>query len=200
MAGQRSFNLWQKLGRAARYKLVVPIQRSAHPPEYTALGVAVGLGWAMTPLVGIQMPLTFLTWVIMRSCGKSWDFNLIVALAWNWVSNVFTMAPLYYVFYLTGQVMLLRWHDLTGYATFVDLWNEVLAGEQGFWEQVLSVLGFLVQQQGLALAVGCLPFAVLGFWQGYVQSLKFMKARQEKLAARRGLRNDTIAPNETLDL
>lgn len=170
-----------------RYKLIVPLKRSPHPPEYTALGCAVGLGLAMTPLVGVQIPLTLLTWFVMRTLNKNWDFNVIVAMAWTWVSNVFTMAPLYYVFYLTGQAMLFRWDDLSGYGAFIALWNDVLVRDSGFWHQVANALAFLVEQQGFAMAVGCLPWAAVAVWQGYVQSLRYLKSRRDKLKARRAL-------------
>ena len=73
-------NLWQNLGRICRYRLVIPILRSPHPPEYKARGVAVGTAWAMTPLVGIQMYLVFMTWLISKKVFK-WNFSLPLGLA-----------------------------------------------------------------------------------------------------------------------
>ncbi len=115
----RKHSAWEGMKRLTRYRLIVPIKRSKHPPTYTAHGSLVGLAWAFTPLVGIQMYLVFMTWVIGRKVFK-YDFNLIVALAWTWVTNVATMLPTYYIFYITGQIMLGRWNDISGYQSFVD--------------------------------------------------------------------------------
>lgn len=49
-----------------RMKLIIPMIRSKNPPEITARGSMVGMGWAMTPLVGIQMYLAFMTWLACR--------------------------------------------------------------------------------------------------------------------------------------
>jgi len=55
---KRSF--MENMRRLLRLKLLIPLRRSPHSPEYAARGVAVGMFWALTPLVGIQMYLCFL--------------------------------------------------------------------------------------------------------------------------------------------
>ena len=55
-----------RFGRWLRYRFVVPVKRSRHPPQYTARGVAVGLFWAMTPTVGIQMMFVLANWLVVR--------------------------------------------------------------------------------------------------------------------------------------
>lgn len=77
---QRSWH--DRLRRLLRYRLLIPIKRSQHPPEYTARGVAVGVLWALTPTIGIQMLLCLVTWVVARRLAK-WDFSVIVAMAWT---------------------------------------------------------------------------------------------------------------------
>ena len=46
----KKYTAWERIKRLLRLKLIVPLLRSPHPPEYKARGVAVGLMWAMTPL------------------------------------------------------------------------------------------------------------------------------------------------------
>lgn len=175
---RRSRALSDTLQRIARYRLVVPLKRSPHPPEHTARAVFVGLFWAFTPLVGIQMPLTFLTWLIGRKVGR--DFNLIVAMAWNWVTNVFTMIPTYYVFYLTGQIMLGRWDDLAGYEAFAAVWAGILNAEVPFYERLTDVLTEMAHAQGLPLAIGWIPWAGILSPLGYRWSLTLVQAHRRR--------------------
>ena len=119
-----------RFGRWLRYRFVVPIKRSRHPPQYTARGVAVGLFWAMTPTVGIQMMFVLANWLLIRRFAPRWDFNVIHAMAWTWVTNFATVLPSYYMFYVTGQLVLGRWDDLTGYEGFIKLWDAGTAGDR----------------------------------------------------------------------
>jgi len=169
----------ESLRRMARYRLVVPLKRSPHPPEHTARAVFVGLFWAFTPLVGIQMPLTFLTWLIAKKVVDR-PFNLIVALAWNWVTNVFTMIPTYYVFYLTGQIMLGRWNDLSGYEAFASVWSGILLSDISFHDRFINVLSEMAHAQGLPLAIGWMPFAFILSPLGYRWSLKLVEAHRKR--------------------
>jgi len=182
---RKGANFWHRFVRLLRFRLVIPLMRSRHEPEHAARGTMVGLAWAFTPSVGIQMPLVFGTWIITRRLFN-WDFNLILGLAWTWVTNVFTALPCYYVFYLTGQIMLGRWHDLSGYASFLALWNSFFTAEQGLWEQVQTMMRVLVLDWGLAMWVGSAPWAALMGFLGYRYSLKFVRAyrqaRDQRLA------------------
>ena len=59
------------------------------PPVETARGVAVGLVSAMNPFVGIQMALVGAFWAFQKLVLPNWRFNLIAALAWTWVTNIY---------------------------------------------------------------------------------------------------------------
>ncbi len=183
----RSSSLWHRLARLIRYRLVIPLMRSRHSPEYSARGTAIGLAWAFTPSVGIQMPLVFVTWLAMRRFFK-WDFSLILGLAWTWTTNVFTAVPCYYVFYLTGQILLGHWSDLSGYQRFRDLWLQAFHGDQSLWEQLRIMADVIILDWGLAMWLGSLPWAALMAWLGYRYSLKFIRAyrcaREERMRRR----------------
>lgn len=162
----------------AHYRLVIPLKRSRHPPEYTARGVAVGLFWAFTPLVGIQMYLCLMSWLPVRR--RALDFNLVVACAWTWVTNVFTMFPIYYVFYVSGQILLGRWDDLSGYQGFVQGWSDIFTEDASLWEAMGDYAKLVALEQGQSLLVGAIPYAFGFGWLGYLWSLAFTRRRREE--------------------
>ncbi|MBI2584874.1 MAG: DUF2062 domain-containing protein [Rhodospirillales bacterium] len=181
---RRKRGVWNGLARLTRFRLVIPILRSKHPPEYTARGVLVGMAWALTPLVGIQMYLVFMTWLITRKLFN-WDFSLIVGLAWTWTTNVFTMLPTYYVFYLTGQVLLGNWNDISGYNSFVETYLRTFEDGLSTWETVQTYAVMIVKDWGVAMAVGSLPWAAIGGWLGYRFGLMYALRRAARLQQKR---------------
>ena len=183
---RRKFSFLERLSRLIHFRLVVPLKRSRHSPEHSARGVMVGLFWAFTPLVGVQMYLVFLTWLATRRNPRL-AFGLIVGLAWTWVTNVFTVWPVYYAFYFTGRIFLGRREGATGYDGFVSRWESVLAANDGFLERLYASVRLVAHDQGLAMAVGCLPYAFGGAWLGYYCTLQFVRRRRrgrQRTAAR----------------
>lgn len=191
MKQRRVRTLWETIRRILRHKLIVPLLRSPHPPEYKAHGVAVGFAWSMTPLVGIQMWLVFMTWTFVKKvCHKS--FSLPLALAWTWVTNVFTMVPIYYVFYVTGQLMQGNFDCISGYDSLKIIIVETFTADYTFWEKWALFFKMLLKDWGLAMAVGCLPWAVIAYICGYFFTLKFERVR----VYRRELKQQKRALNE----
>ncbi len=165
---------WAGLKRLFQYRLIIPMKRNSRRPTYTARGIAVGLFWAFTPLIPIQSYLLILTWIVARRFPRL-NFNLIVALAWIWVTNIFTVLPVYFAFYLTGLLMLGQWSQMTGYAEFTAHWSGVIETNIGIWATVQSLSLMVLNEQGLVLAVGCLPYALGSAWFGYIMALRFMR-------------------------
>lgn len=182
----RKFTLWQKLKRICRYRLVIPLLRSPHPPKYKALGVSVGVAWSMTPLVGIQMYLVFMTWVIMKKIFRR-DFSLPLGLAYTWITNVFTMIPIYYGFYVTGQIMMHR--PITRYSDLKDSMEAVFFADYTFWEKIMASFKLLLHDWGLGMAVGCLPWALVLGVGSYYLTMRYERLRaelkQKRLAERK---------------
>jgi uncharacterized protein len=184
---RRKFSFLERLSRLVHLRLVVPLKRSRYSPEHSARGVAVGLFWAFTPLVGIQMYLVFLTWLVTRR-NPRFEFGLIIGLAWTWVTNVFTIWPVYYAFYFTGEIVLGREKGATGYEGFVSRWESVLAATDGFVDTLYASVSLIAHDQGLAMSVGCVPYAFGGAWLGYYCTLQFIRRRRrgrQQAAARR---------------
>ena len=182
LAPDQKYTLRQRLMRVLRYRLIVPLKRSRHAPEHTARGVMIGVAWAMTPTVGVQMPLVFANWIAARKLFN-WDFNLVNALAWTWLSNIFTLPPLYYLFFISGQFMLGRFDDLAGYEVFlklIDGWQNVSLGN---WEATSSWFLATIKGPGAAMIVGCIPWAALSGWLAYIWSLAFVRTYRDRKAA-----------------
>ncbi|MBP5343914.1 MAG: DUF2062 domain-containing protein [Alphaproteobacteria bacterium] len=175
----KQYSFFSNIARLVKMKLVIPLLRSSHPADFKARGVAVGMGWAMTPLVGIQMTLVMMTWVFFKKVLKK-DFSIPLALAYTWVTNVFTMLPIYYIFYVSGQLMLGHWDDISGYTQLQEILRDTFMSELSFSEKWLLFFKLLLQDWGLAMIVGCLPWVVAGAWVGYVLTMKFEHLRAER--------------------
>ena len=178
------------LSRLLRYRLVIPILRGTGLPDYTARGVSVGVAVSLTPLVGVHMPIVLGLWSLIRLVRLTWSFNLVVALAWTWVTNVFTVPIVYYVFLQTGELMLGRWESLTAFGHFSERLDVFLGLEASGISAVWVYLAAMMDEWGLPLFVGCLPWMIIGGWAGYRWSLVYILhfkvarlKRQERKAA-----------------
>lgn len=180
---RRNFSWHGRLRRLLRYRLHIPLKRSRHSPQHTARGVMVGVVWAMTPIFGLQMAAVLLTWLAARSLFR-WDFSLANGLAWTWVTNVFTLLPAFYVFYVTGQVMMGRFENLGGEATFDKLSRILHDPDRNGIDAVFDWVSVIASDWGLPLCIGWIPWAALSGWIAYRISLKFVIAYRERRARR----------------
>ncbi len=175
------------LRRLIRYRLHIPMLRSPHPPEHTARGVMMGLIWAFIPLFGIQMGCVLLSWTI-SSRLLGWHFSLLPALAFTWVTNILTIVPTYYLFYVTGQAMMGHWSGIAGYDAFAALFASAAPEGAGFFEAVWAWIKTLMSTWGIPIVLGSIPWTILIGWVGYRLSLNFLTAyrrrRAERMAAR----------------
>ncbi len=70
-------------------------------PHRIALGAAIGVFVAMTPTVGIQMLLVLSIWILARPLFR---FNKMAGLLAVYLSNPFTVVPLYWFNYRLGTL------------------------------------------------------------------------------------------------
>jgi hypothetical protein len=164
--------------RIIRFRLLIPIFRSPHPPEYTARGVAIGVFWGVTPFLGMQTLLMIATWQVMKRVFHR-DASLIQALAWAWINNPITMIPMYYGFYVTGLWLVGAAAPFGGYDAFAALW----AASNG-QPTLVARIELLAGQIGTALLVGCVPYALVGSWAGYQWALRIVRARRHRIKHR----------------
>ena len=176
------------LRRIARYRLVIPIKRDRNPPDFVARGVAVGMVIALTPTVGIQMPMVALIWLLFRTISRQFDFSVIVAMAWTWVTNVFTVGPVYYVFFVTGQLMLGQHTDVQGYSIFVSMLSQSMSTEASFLESLWVYTAGLLRTFGVPMFIGSIPWAIVGGWVSYRLAHRYSAAQQARRKKKRDLR------------
>ncbi len=196
-ANGRDHNGRTRFMRMLRLRLVVPLLRARHDPEYTARGVFIGVAFGLTPTVGIQIPMVMVAWAAVRAIAPKWNFNMIVAIAWVWLSNVFTLGPLYYGFLVTGRLMMGHHDAVPGYQTFSKELSNALSvdagGLEGFWDQTVN----LFELYGVPMLIGCVPWALIWGWIGYKWTLVYLHRRRRRAAEKRALRGTAPEAAET---
>lgn len=170
--------------RLIRYRLVLPVLRAKHPPDYTARSVFFGLLVAMTPTVGVQMLIVLAIWFVVRFVRPAWDFNVVIAMLWTWLTNVFTLGPIYFGFLITGRFMLGGGGDVSGYDEFVDRLEQALASDAGFIEMFWVYTVDLFEIWGLPMFLGSVPWAILSAVLGYWWSLRLITKRRARLKSK----------------
>ena len=80
-------------------KFIRKILQIDDTPESIALGTAIGVFIAMTPTVGIQMVLALIFCTLFRA-------NRLAGVVMVYISNPFTMVPLYWLDYVIGAKIL----------------------------------------------------------------------------------------------
>ncbi len=152
---------------------------------------------AMTPTIGIQMFMIAGTWLLLTRVFK-WDFSLLAGLGWTWTSNVFTMIPLYYLFYITGQVMLGHWDDISGFDQFSQLVSNISNNpDLTFWQKTGTWIVNLFRGWGIPMFIGSIPWAILSSWAGYRIAYNYVVRHREKRAMRMREKNRTRARKES---
>lgn len=192
------YGRFKSLWRLIRYRLLIPLHRTPHPPEYTARGVAVGMLVAMTPTIGIQMFIVAGLWLIITR-WFNWQFSLLAGVAYTWTTNAFTMIPVYYLFYVTGQLMLGNWDDINGFEKFTELVNRIANNPDfGFWQALWLWTVELFSGWGVPMFVGSIPWAIFSAWLGYVLTHQYIVRHRRKkagrAAARRALQHKLHVP------
>ena len=90
---------YRALYRRIRFFVVHRILHTDDTPSRIARGVAIGMFIAWLPLIGLQTLLVLGLSFIFRA-------NKVAGLPLVWISNPFTLGPVYYPSYLLGSVML----------------------------------------------------------------------------------------------
>ena len=168
------------LARLVHYRLIIPIKRGRRNPAWTARGVAIGLACAFTPTVGIQMLLVAALWSLAKLAAPRFTFNLLVAMAWTWVSNVLTAPFFYYMFLVTGNVMMRDPDPFTSFDVFRTRLEDVMAADSGFIESLWLYTEQIFAIWGAPMMMGCIPWVILSGWLGYVWCLRFLSGMNRR--------------------
>ncbi len=92
-------------------------------PHRIALGVAIGIFVTWTPTIGLQMALTIALSLLLRA-------NKFVGVPFVWLSNPFTLVPVYGPNYMVGSWILGGNYT---WSTFTNAIAEATACEGGWW-------------------------------------------------------------------
>ncbi len=162
------------------------MKRAPHPPEWAARGTFVGLFWGLTPT--IQLLAVVLTWIVARRVFR-WEFSMLLAIAWTGVTNILTALPIYYTFFVTGQLMLGRWSGLPLYRDFRAQWHAAVSPDLDWIQQAVAAVKLILGNWGLTILLGSLPFSIVFGWIGYHLTYRFVvryrRTRAERIAKRR---------------
>ncbi|MFB5649043.1 DUF2062 domain-containing protein [Leptospira wolffii] len=180
-------NYLRMLGRIIHRQVILPFQESHAPIGEVCLGTSIGLIWAMTPLIGVQMYLGFATWVLFRLIGVR--FYLPIAIAMIWITNPITLPFFYYLFYIVGKYVLILFgigFNEIDFDTLLSIskQSESMDLVSGLYHWTL----FLLDKMGLPMFVGGfavgIPSAVLGYPLTYrlLNSYRKRKAEAEGLS------------------
>lgn len=157
------------------YRLVVPIYRALHEKDITIRGVTVGIFIAMTPLVGIQMSIVLAVWFLQKLLLPKWRFNVIIAIAWTWTTNVFTAPPLYYIYILTGNLMLGRGIIRQDFGEFTSHLTELFQDDSATsYSPIIEATSLIYDRWGTPLLLGSVPWTLLVTWLAYLWIKKLM--------------------------
>ena len=132
-------------------------------PHAIALGVAIGIFVGLTPTVGIQTAVVLLIVFLTR---RFFYFNGSAAIAATYVSNPFTMLPLYYLWYRLGA-----WF-VPGSMPFEQVRAALNFDGPAEWWSAMCALGI---QVGGPMFIGALLTAVAGVIIAYPITLFLVK-------------------------
>lgn len=159
-----------------------PINRMRLSPSVVGRTAVVGLAFGLTASVGVQIAGVFLVWLVARTARR--PINLLLAVVLTGVTNPFTIAPIYTLYFFTGCALtqcdtsVISIEPLIAAITqwsLRDLW-------ESSWDALVVPLAITM--------LGSLPFALAGSGAGYYfgryvgQRLHIRRIRRAALKAR----------------
>ena len=136
-----------------------PINRMRLSPSVVGRTAVVGLAFGLTASVGVQVIGVFLVWLIARSIRR--PINLVLAVVLTGVTNPFTIAPIYTMYFFTGCGLIqcdTSVITIEPLITAITQWsmNEIW---ESSWDALVVPLAITM--------LGSLPFALAGSVVGY---------------------------------
>ncbi len=148
-------------------------------PESIALGAAVGMFIAWTPTVGIQMIIMIIVGTVIRA-------NRLAGVAMVYISNPFTLVPIYWVDYLVGCFVLGMEHIT--WAQFEATCAQFMTNYEslGLWTAVVTFVKEY-QQIAVAMAVGGVIIGIVWAIPTYPITLRAVRLHQKRRDRRQAL-------------
>ena len=143
-------------------------------PHRIALGLAIGLFIAFSPIVGLHLPMVILLALLLRA-------NKFAAITSVWVCNIFTLAFILYPNYLVGWLICNRFHgsealtlgQVSGMFREIFSFGSILSAfyQSRFWIKLWE----LFKAIGLELTVGGTILGAIVALTAYFGCLNFIK-------------------------
>ncbi|GIX42617.1 MAG: hypothetical protein KatS3mg129_2350 [Leptospiraceae bacterium] len=167
-------------------KIILPLKEVHAPREEIALGASIGMFWAINPLVGIQMYLVTMTWLIFKFFNIR--FNLPIALAMVWITNPLTMPIFYYTFYITG-IYFSKLFNVNFVILSFDKFKMVIerTTSLGFIDGIWYWIQFLLDDFGIPALIGGLVWAIPLSILTYPIVFRFITKHRTELAKKEGI-------------
>jgi hypothetical protein len=160
-----------------RQYVIEPLVGSTNPPWFDARGIAVGLAVGFGVPVGAQLAVMGLLRAVFR-------YNTVIAFAFSWVNNPFTMIPMYYGYYYLGSLILGKPVALTG-EMFQQMMVPIVHADH-FWQAIHEFM-YLGWDILVRWAVTSVILGVTSAALGYVIGLHVQKAQCKRKAEQMGV-------------
>ncbi len=148
---------------------VYRILHADDPPHRLALGIAVGMFVTFTPLIGFQMMLSvFLAWLL--------GANKLVGIPLVWISNPFTIIPIYYPCYRLGCVILGEKVVNSKWSHLGTEWQQLLADPATTWGVKVRFWWEGLMDFIAPLCLGCLIVGLIFGVVSYYLSLVMIRS------------------------
>ncbi len=163
--------MWQikKMIVRIRRFIVYRVLHIDDTPQRLALGIALGLFIAWTPTVGIQMFLVLILAPALRA-------NAAVGIPMVWLSNPFTIIPIYFSNYWLGNKFLNLFTERPyyNYSQFGNYFNKYMESDSiftqmtqaDFWHKVVDLAWTIGLDLCLGSALIGIIIAVIGYFIG----------------------------------
>jgi hypothetical protein len=165
--------------RSMKEFVVHRILHADDTPHRIALGVAIGLFVAFTPTIGIQMVIGAVLATMLRA-------NKIPAIGLAWITNPFTIVPVFYFNWCVGHALLFREIEPdtevrnTIAATVAEVGGFQAAIGQifdgSFWSKLSGPLGAIAGE----LVVGSLLVSTVAGLSGYLLTYRGVRRYRER--------------------
>ncbi|EQA63529.1 DUF2062 domain-containing protein [Leptospira alexanderi] len=172
--------------RFIHQQVIVPFQKSHAPVQEVCLGTSIGLFWSLTPLVGIQMYLGLITWMLLGLIGIR--FYMPISIAMIWITNPITFPFFYYIFYITGIAAynVLGWNmSAMNFARISKVIDH--SDSLGFYEGLKYWSVFLINDMGAPMFLGGFLIGVPSAIVGYPLTKVLLNGFRKKQATKEGI-------------
>lgn len=149
-------------------------------PHTIALGTAIGMFIGLTPTVGIQMLIVLALAVLVR---RMFRFSKMAALITVYVSNPFTVVPLYWFNYKVGTVFLPETVTREEFRSLVLGAPTTTWGD--WWSSLFTRTWTLMVEVGGPLIVGSLVVATIASLTTYLVMNRVMEQVHRQREQRR---------------